>query len=50
MPNPHGRQLTDATLVNRVALGAVTVEFSDAGGEPWLHLRASRSDHAAKCN
>ncbi|KAG2770405.1 hypothetical protein Pcac1_g18519 [Phytophthora cactorum] len=31
MQNSHGRQMTDATLLQRVAMGTVTVEFSEAG-------------------
>ncbi|EGZ23061.1 hypothetical protein PHYSODRAFT_324321 [Phytophthora sojae] len=31
MLNTHGRQITDATLLQRVAMGTVAVEFSKAG-------------------
>ncbi|KAF4138448.1 hypothetical protein GN958_ATG12314 [Phytophthora infestans] len=38
MQNSHGRQMTDATLLQRVALGAATVVFSDAGPKSMADL------------
>ncbi|ETM47291.1 hypothetical protein L914_07970, partial [Phytophthora nicotianae] len=34
----HGRQMTDATLLQKVAMGTVTVEFSDVGPKSMTDL------------
>ncbi|POM68965.1 TKL protein kinase [Phytophthora palmivora] len=38
MQNSHGRQMTDATLLQKVAMGTVRVEFSDAGLKSMVDL------------
>ncbi|KAI9994428.1 hypothetical protein PInf_011056 [Phytophthora infestans] len=38
MQNSHGRQMTDATLLQKVVTGTVTVTFSDAGPKSMADL------------
>ncbi|ETL95136.1 TKL protein kinase [Phytophthora nicotianae] len=38
MERSHGRQMSDATLLQRVAMGATSVEFSDVGPQSMVDL------------
>ncbi|KAG2983947.1 hypothetical protein PC120_g24332 [Phytophthora cactorum] len=38
MQHSHGRQISDATLLQRVAMGAISVEFSAAGPQSMVYL------------